>query len=80
MSEDKESSQHPTREGVLRLYVAALCVLVEQFAEAADIDLDETTLSVSANGRDLAEKTVQEILTAARACAAAETARHTEGA
>lgn len=77
---DKENSQQPPREGVLRIYVAALCALVEGLADAADIDLDDTKLSVSADGKSLAEKSAREIMDAAKRCADFTTARHTEGA
>lgn len=39
-----------------------LCMLVEKFADAADIDLDATCIELTADGKPLGSKFVSEIL------------------
>ena len=56
-------------DGVMRMYVATLCALVEILADAAEIDLSDTELTLSANGAELAARTGRSLIDGARAAA-----------
>lgn len=61
-----EGDADTQREGALRMYVVAFCALIEGLADEADIDLAETEMTMKANGKQLAARSVEQMIADAK--------------